>query len=95
MLEPAQVAFEKLAEVGDVVFQHRHPLDAGTEGEARIFGLGSTPTFSSTFGWTMPQAHYLQPFAVLAPGDIHFGGWFGGMGKSLGGSACYGRRRIV
>ena len=45
MAEPAQIGFVKGAQVRNAVFQHRHPLDAETEGEAIRYQIATPRDF--------------------------------------------------
>src|SRR5437660_802092 len=65
VLEPAQIGFVEGAEIGDAVFQHRHPLDSHPEGKALIF-LGIDAAIAQYLRVNHAAAEDLQPIAAGA-----------------------------
>ena len=94
MAQPAQVAVEEGAQVGDAVFQHRDPVDAHAEGEA--LPLGGIDAAITAFQGAMDYlgtgldvtlftaSDFGRTFAINGDGTDH--GW-GGHHFVVGGAA--------
>ena len=65
MRQPADVAREHVAQIGDAVFQHGQAVDAEAEGEALVF-VGVDAAVLQHIGVHHPAAEDFQPVAALS-----------------------------
>src|SRR5438445_7146857 len=69
MVEPADVALEQLAQIGDAVFQHRDAVDAHAPGKALV-DVGIDAAGAQHVRMHHAAAQNLQPVFALAEADF-------------------------